>query len=166
MEALAKEGQARLKVDEIAKNLGVTKGSFYHHFKNREDFVESILDFWADSFTEYVIQTIGNLEASASDKLLELMRLVEREGLDRYDIAFRSWAAQDPKVAEVVQKVDVARHRFITTLFKEMGFKEPELSMRVKIWLVYASAQRTIRFPGKGETDELIVQRHRFFTEA
>lgn len=164
MEVLARDGQAKLRIDDIAASLGVTKGSFYHHFKNRDDFVENILAFWAESFTDYVVKTIGDQDGSGDAKLLELTRLVEREGLDRYDIAFRSWAAQDRKVADVVEKVDAARYSFIETLFREMGFEEPELGMRVRIWLVHASAHRTLRLPEKVSSEEDLLRRHRFFT--
>lgn len=164
MEVLANDGQAKLRIDDIAASLGVTKGSFYHHFKSREDFVESILAFWAESFTDYVVKTIEELEGNGEHKLLELTRLVEREGLDRYDIAFRSWAAQDRKVADVVEQVDAARYSFIESLFRDMGFKEPDLGMRVQIWLVYASAHRTLRLPKKAGSEEDLMRRHRFFT--
>lgn len=47
IEVLSKDGQAKLRTEHIAKALGVTRGSFYHHFKNREEFVFALVDFWA-----------------------------------------------------------------------------------------------------------------------
>jgi AcrR family transcriptional regulator len=165
MEVLAKEGQAKLRVDTLAGQLGVTKGSFYHHFKNRDDFVQRLLAYWSSAFTDNVIAEGGTLEGSPEERLLQVMRMIEREGLERYDIAFRSWAAQEPSVAEGVRKVDQARYRFIRSLFAEMGFEGPDLENRVRIWLVFYSAKRTVHVPKSPEDDEdAIARRHAFFT--
>jgi AcrR family transcriptional regulator len=165
MEVLAKEGQAKLRVDTLAGQLGVTKGSFYHHFKNRDDFVQRLLAYWSSAFTDNVIAEGGTLEGSPEERLLQVMRMIERGGLERYDIAFRSWAAQEPSVAEGVRKVDQARYRFIRSLFAEMGFEGPDLENRVRIWLVFYSAKRTVHVPKSPEDDEdAIARRHAFFT--
>ena len=165
MEVLARDGQAKLRVDRLASDLGVTKGSFYHHFENREDFVESLLAYWASAFTDWVVREVESLDVPADERLLRLMQTIQREGLDRYDIAFRSWAAQDPSVAELVKKVDLARYDFIRSLFSEMGFEGRELEDRLRIWLVFHSAQSTVFVPkDNGDAEEEIIRRHAFFT--
>ena len=166
MQALAKEGQAELRVDAHASQLGVTKGSFYHHFKNREEFVQSLLAYWSSAFTDNAIAEVRALEGSPEERLLKLMQIIEREGLDRYDIAFRSWAAQDSSVAKGVRKVDLARYRFIRSLFAEMGFEGTDLEDRVRIWLVFQSAHHTVYSPKRlGNGKDAIIRRHAFFTQ-
>ena len=165
MEVLAREGQAKLRVDRLASDLGVTKGSFHHHFENREDFVESLLAYWSSAFTDSVVREIERLEMPADERHLKLMQMIQREGLDRYDIAFRSWAAQDPSVAEEVKKVDLARYKFIHSLFSEMGFEGQDLEDRLRIWLVFHSAQSTVFVPDDAvESEQAINHRHAFFT--
>jgi hypothetical protein len=94
------------------------------------------------------------------------MQGIERRGLDRYDIAFRSWAAQEPSVAKSVRKVDLARYRFIRSLFAQMGFEGDELEDRARIWLVFESAQHTIYLPkASGSVEDAINRRHAFFTQ-
>jgi AcrR family transcriptional regulator len=164
MEVLAQEGQAKLRVDRLAKQLGVTKGSFYHHFASRDDFVRSLISLWSSDFTDRVIKQLGT-EVPASERLLHLMQLIEAEGLDRYDIAFRSWAAQDEMVAEEVRKIDAARYRYVRSLFAELGFKGRELRERVRIWLVFHSAQRTVHLPENANgSRSQIAWRYAFFT--
>lgn len=165
MEVLAREGQAKLNVDALASELGVTKGSFYHHFKDRDDFVQSLTAYWSSTFTDWVIAELESETLSPEARLLRLMQLIEREQLDRYEIAFRSWAAQDPSVAEDVRKVDLIRYRFVRSLFAEMGFEGSDLEDRVRIWLVFHSAQRTVFVPEeRGDQDQAIKRRHAFFT--
>ena len=165
MEVLAREGQAKLRVETLANDLGVTKGSFYHHFENREDFVRSLLAYWSSAFTDWVIGEVKGVDRPASEQLLKLMQTIQREGLDRYDNAFRSWAAQDPSVAKEVEKVDLARYEFVRLLFSEMGFEGQDLEDRLRIWLVFHSAQSTVFVPNDTEdTEEAINSRHAFFT--
>jgi AcrR family transcriptional regulator len=166
MEVLAREGQAKLRIDKLAGELGVTKGSFYHHFKDRDDFVHGLLDYWARTYTDQIIEEVSALKGPAEDRLLQVMQGIERQGLDRYDIAFRSWAAQEPSVAKGIRKVDLKRYKFIHSLFAEMGFRGNDLEDRVRIWLVFHSAQHTVHVPetSKDEEEE-IARRHAFFTQ-
>ncbi|MFC3614878.1 TetR/AcrR family transcriptional regulator [Lutimaribacter marinistellae] len=165
LKVLTQDGQAKLNVEKIAADLGVTKGSFYHHFRNRGDFVGSIVDFWADEFTSKPIKMLKASRRSPAGRLLQIMEAVNEGGLNLYDAAFRSWAAQDPSVAEVVRQVDIARHRTINDLFAGMGFEGDELRERTRIWLVFHSAQSTVHIPEDAAvTKETIMHRFRFFT--
>lgn len=147
LDVLAEEGQAKLRIDKLAGDLGVTKGSFYHHFDGRDDFVGKLLDYWSRTYSDRVIKEISALTVSPRERVLEMMRLIERERLDRYDIAFHSWAAQEPSVAEVVSKVDAERHAFCRSLFAEMGFEGPELEFRTHAFLAYHVGKNTIFVP-------------------
>lgn len=147
LDVLAEQGQAKLRIDKLAADLGVTKGSFYHHFKSRDDFVEKLLDYWARRYTDRVIDEIGALQMPARERLLEMMRLIVRERLDRYDIAFRSWAAQEPSVAEMVREVDIKRHHYCRSLFAEMGFQGAELEFRTHAFLAYQVGKGVIFVP-------------------
>lgn len=165
MDVLAKEGQAKLHVENLASKLGVTKGSFYHHFKSREDFVLAILDYWSAVFTDKVNAEVDESGLPARERLLLLMKLIERDGLDRYDAAFRSWAAQDPTVRKFVKKVDTIRFEFVRSMFSDMGFEGDDLDERTRIWLVFHCSQRTVLLPGSFKTDtEVVTYRLNFFT--
>ncbi|MGI9521088.1 MAG: TetR/AcrR family transcriptional regulator [Hyphomicrobiaceae bacterium] len=147
LEVLSREGQAKLRTERIARDLGVTRGSFYHHFKNRQTFVLALVDYWARLFTEQTNSVVAETGKSAEERLLFLMRLIRDNRLDRHDISFRSWAAQDPEVAEKVREVDKLRYKFVRDLFVEIGFTGDDLEERVRMFLVYESAQHTVYFP-------------------
>jgi AcrR family transcriptional regulator len=166
LEILAQKGQAKLRVNDIVADLGVTKGSFYHHFKDRADFVQALLEYWSGALTGGVIAQVENLKKEpAEDRLLFLMRAIQRERLDRYDIAFRSWAAQEPAVAAMVEEVDTQRYKFVRSLFSEMGFRGNDLEDRVRIWLVFHSAQGAVFIPNDGQRSDAMIKRwHAFFT--
>lgn len=147
MEVLAREGKSKLSTESLAKDLGVTRGSFYHHFKNREDFVRSLLRFWASNFTAEIVSSIQSSSLTPEERVLHLMRLIRDERIDRYDIALRGWAAEEPNVAEELRKVDEARYLFVRKLFEDLGFQGADLEERTRLFVVYESKQFTAYFP-------------------
>ncbi len=165
MEILAHEGQAKLRPEMLASKLGVTRGSFSHHFKSRDQFASEIIAYWSEAFTDNVNKTVGASGLEPKQRLLYLARLIHQERLDRYDIAFRSWAAQDSKVAKEVQKVDMKRYKFVKSIFSEMGFKGNDLEDRVRIWLIYQCAQHTVYLPEPKNRERAMLRHHAFFTQ-
>ena len=50
LKTLGEFGENGLTIERLTGTLGVTKGSFYHHFRNVEDFREQLIAFWADQY--------------------------------------------------------------------------------------------------------------------
>ena len=69
LEEVAREGGAKLRIDKLVEGLGVTKGSFYWHFKDREDFVQSLVEFWAEYTTTKVIEIMSQARGDAQERL-------------------------------------------------------------------------------------------------
>ena len=128
--------------------------------------MNSLISYWSEGFTDSVIAVVNDSHGSPSDRLWALTRHIETEGLDRFDNAFRSWAAQDVMVAELIREVDLKRHAFVRGLFEDLGFSGAELDMRVKVWLVFASARRTVYTPeDQASANTELELRHAFFTQ-
>lgn len=168
MKVLSQDGGANLNIDHMCHKLGVTKGSFYAHFENRADFIEKLVAHWAENYTQSVVDAINELEnATAEHRLLALMRFLHRNQSARYDIVIRAWAAQEPSVAKAIRKVDDQRFRYIRRIFYQMGFREPELSLRTQIFVVFNSTVDSFQLPSpRLKVDEQIRLMHAFFTRA
>lgn len=165
LNVLSQEGQARLNVERLAAELGVTKGSFYHHFRNRSDFVEQLLAFWEDEYTDRLRRVLETSLEPPCVRLLQIMTAVEREELTQFDTAFRSWAAQDDAVARVVRRVDTTRFETIKAIFAEIGFTGDELVERTSIWLLFHSSLSSVYVPDSTPlSDQKIRSRLHFFT--
>ena len=166
MDVLSKQGEARLTIDRLCLELGVTKGSFYAHFVDRADFVKKFISYWADNFTNTVVTEISKLEdQSPETRLLALMNLLRGKRFARYDIAVRSWAAHDRIVADGVRKVDRQRFQYLKAIFKEIGFHGAELDIRTRLFVVFFSSEEGMRIPSSGlKVDEEIKHMHAFFT--
>ena len=119
LNALAEEGGARLRVDALAKRLGVTKGSFYHHFLSRDDFISAVADYWAQVYKDDVIAHVEERGGDGLRRIRTLIQTIGAGGYDRYDIAFRSWAAQDANVAKRMRIVDEHRYVFLLSVFAD-----------------------------------------------
>ncbi len=166
LEVLAREGQAKLRIEALTGSLGVTKGSFYWHFKNREDFVMALLEYWAREYTERVIEEMKQARGSARQRLLSLMETLHEQESARYDTAVRSWANQEPAVAAVVKRVDKARLRYVGSLFAELGFKGKELEMRTRTFVIYHSLKNGLFVrKSKKEERELVRLQHTWLTK-
>lgn len=117
IDTMAVEGVGALTIDRLAHQLGVTKGSFYHHFQNQADYRDALLSFWYEEGTERIIakaETVGEALASM-DRVMALSPIVARR--NDPELAFRTWAARDPDVREFVQRVDKRRLKYGEDLF-------------------------------------------------
>lgn len=145
LDILAREGQAKLRIEMICAALGVTKGSFYWHFKDRDDFLQSVVQFWSDRFTDPVMQRVTDMGGTARERIETLLRVVSEGRFARYDVSIRAWAAQDPDLlSAIVEEVDKRRLAFVGSLFTEMGFEDPEAEMRARAVVAYVCYEESV----------------------
>ena len=144
MNALEVHGIQGVRVQTIAKKLGVTTGSFYWHFENRRELLAAMLDYWDGSMTDSVIVDVEAAGCAPKERILTLMEVVVLKKRNRYDTAFRSWARSDPAVAERVRGVDARRHRFVEGLFRTVGFTKSEARARGRLLADYLMAQGVV----------------------
>jgi AcrR family transcriptional regulator len=119
LDALAEGGLAAVAVEPVAARLGVTKGSFYWHFANRQALIDAALSQW-EAYTEKIIEGLAKIRDPA-----ERMRTLMESALgDHRDaaVAFRLIsAADDPAIAEVVRRVTGRRLEVMRAALEELG---------------------------------------------
>ena len=130
LEALNQEGFGRLNIDNLVSSLGVTKGSFYWHFKKRNHFILALIGYWDVKFTRLVIEHIDKFEGNSRERLLELMLFVTRNQLAHYDFAIHALAQNDPEIFPQIKEVLNRRFSYVASLFSEMGFRGDNLKLR------------------------------------
>jgi len=87
-DALDGEGYAGIPVESLARRLNVTRGSFYHHFRNREDFVTTLLTAWEDDYTARMLAYAAD-GRGAGDTLARYLRIPAEKRPGR-EIAIRA----------------------------------------------------------------------------
>jgi AcrR family transcriptional regulator len=154
LEALRKGGVAAVRVERLAGEVGVTKGSFYHHFRDRGALLEALLEFWSREMTDAEFERIGALRGGLAARLVALAEDVLEKGMGRYDPAIRAWARNDRKVAAAVAQVDRRRVRALTDLFQEAGFGAAQARSRARLFYTFLLGEPQVRAPAR-EPDEL-----------
>ncbi len=92
LELLQDEGINAVTVDALALQLGITRGSFYHHFKNRNDLSKEMLEYWKEKWTVEIRDDIASLGLDGLQSLTALMNLIRHRKSADYDSAVRAWA--------------------------------------------------------------------------
>jgi AcrR family transcriptional regulator len=130
LDAIAEGGLAAAAVVPLAKQLGVTKGSFYWHFANREALVEAALAEWEQSHTAAVI---AEIEATSDDPVQQLRllfrRVTELAARDRIELALLA-NADHPTVHPVLDRVTRRRINFTAGLFQRFGLSRAQAKRR------------------------------------
>jgi AcrR family transcriptional regulator len=127
---LRDRGAPALTVDELTKELGVSKGSFYWHFENYTAFLKALAEYWRAGFTDELAVSLGEQIMEPEARLRFLSETIIREGLGKLDLQFRSLAISHSVVREVVERVDQTRINTLTSVFRELGFEGDALSVR------------------------------------
>jgi AcrR family transcriptional regulator len=114
LHALARGGPDAVRVEPLAKELGVTRGGFYWHFEDRGALLTAMLDAWEQATTEQVAAQVGE-GGDATDKLRRLFTLTSPSVVET-DLAVRDWARRDHAVAERLRRIDNHRMDYLRTL--------------------------------------------------
>lgn len=132
---LAQGGVESVRVERLAKTLGVSKGSFYWHFEDRGALLTSVLETWEQQGTLRIIETVDRREAHAADRLWALFDQVfgGPAELDAFEAGVRAWAAQAPEVKRVVRRVDRRRLSYVANLLVEAGIPAAEAKRRSEL---------------------------------
>lgn len=142
---LKTKGISGIKVEALARILGVSKGGFYGYFQNREAFLQAMLDYWAEVLTNRIIKSIGEFKGSLTEKLQQLLHLVDDKIFDNTERPMLSWAIIDSKAEKVVMRAVRERLDFLTQLFLEGGFSQEQAEVRADIVHTYMAGSRSFR---------------------
>ena len=164
LETLRTEGFEAIKIDRLAKQLGISRSGFYYHFKDRQDLLQHLLDYWANEFTAVITDSLEMKKLDAEKRLIITMKMVKDKKLAQYDLAMAGWAKVDPLVAAIVKKVVTMRLNYVRLIFKELGFRGDELEMRARLYLCYhAWEEVTFVDDNSDEYTRLQKLRHKMF---
>ncbi|NIM92956.1 MAG: TetR family transcriptional regulator [Anaerolineales bacterium] len=126
LKVLAESGVSGLTIDALSSRLGLTKGSFYHHFKDVQDYHEQLITYWADQY----LSTADSYPQDAFAGLELLDNIMNRifKPITEPEVAIRNWAHENNMVRSYVEEVEKARHGFVLHAF-QMVTKETDQAL-------------------------------------
>ena len=135
LDAIAEGGIEAVAVEPLARRLGVTKGSFYWHFQNRNALLKAALDAWEEQETTAVVRQVENI--SDPRKRLQQVFRVANSGFrnGRLTGVFAA-ASSDPLIGPVVERVAKNRLDFLLDCYASLGYPREE----ARRWAMFAYA--------------------------
>jgi AcrR family transcriptional regulator len=129
LRALADGGPDAVRIEPLARALGVTRGGFYWHFTDRSALLAEMLGTWERATTQEVAERLDREGGDASARLRRLLALTSTRVL-MTDLAVRDWARRDPAVAERLRRVDNQRMDYLRTLFATLCADPDDIEAR------------------------------------
>jgi AcrR family transcriptional regulator len=118
---LAGHGVESVRVEVVARDLGVSKGSFYWHFRDRSELLEKLLARWEDGELEWL--NAGD-KAGAATRWAKFIERTSNPGRMRTEVALRAWARGDARVATRVAAIEKRKARLIADVLRDVGFTQ------------------------------------------
>lgn len=139
LDLLAAQGIDGVRVEPLAKQLHVTKGSFYWHFRDRDALLEAMLARWRRQATLQNIERIEQTHEPAPVRLKRLMDLpfhgARADRAAHIELSIRLWGRRDDRARSALEEVDQLRLHYIGQLLEQCGV--PAEESRARAILVY-----------------------------
>lgn len=139
-EVLVDQGIDHVRVDVLATQLQVTRGSFYWHFRDREDLLRRVLQAWSDRSTALLTMRLESARDDPLEQLRDVISLPFRgraaQRAARIELAIRAWARRDPMAQAALDASDASRLDYHAAIFRALGFDGDEA--RARAFLTYS----------------------------
>jgi AcrR family transcriptional regulator len=134
LDAIAAGGLAAVAVEPLARSLGVTKGSFYAHFSNRDELIEAALEAWEHSHAEEQVEQFRAIDDPA-ERLAAVLRVATEFSQSGAPSVHGRLMGEldDPRVRSAVSRVNAARLDRLSGTYRELGLTERTARDRARI---------------------------------
>ena len=136
LDVIAEQGVVAVSVEALARQLGVTKGSFYWHFPTREALLKAALERWESQDIDNVFAQVEPI-ADARERLCELFRRTGREAKSHVIYSALLRALDHALVKPVMERVSRRRMEFLTVAYRQVGMPRAQAVHRAR--LAYAA---------------------------
>jgi AcrR family transcriptional regulator len=121
---LSENGEDALRIEILCRELEVTKGSFYHHFLNMEEYIKELMEQWKwENTTSVILEAQKQKDFQAKADLLHALVTSKDQELE---VRIRGWSVRNKNVENVLKTVDETRVGFLTEMYREKGIAEKE----------------------------------------
>ncbi|RJO70776.1 TetR/AcrR family transcriptional regulator [Nocardia panacis] len=158
LRALAAGGVDAVRVEALAKSLGVTKGGFYGYFADRDALLTAMLDTWEHEAVDEVLERIDETDGDILEKArLAGMLTFSDDRLLPIDLAIRDWARRDAAVAARLRRVDNSRMDLLRSALRTVCSDPDEIEARSLLAFCAAIGSHFLAADHSGRTREEVI---------
>jgi AcrR family transcriptional regulator len=152
-------GVDAVRIEALARDLRVSKGSFYWHFRDRQDLLEKALAHWE----QHELASLDlDRNAGAASRWARIVQATADPGHIQLAASVRSWARRDEHVARRVATVELRKTAVIAGVLQDIGFTRSAAETWAEValllclgWLDRATRDRQFQLAGRGLGDSL-----------
>lgn len=135
IDKLIAEGIAGVKVQLLAKQLGVSRSSFYWFFQDSQDLQDQLLDYWLKRNTGPIIECAMRPAANINKAVCNVFECwIDSNQFDPdLDIAIRFWGRHEDRIRSVLDEADRQRVDALTRMFRRYGYDDEVSETRARV---------------------------------
>jgi AcrR family transcriptional regulator len=132
---LARRGVGAVTALDLSQRLGVSRSSFYWHFRSRDGLLDTLLQRWEDLNTRSIVRETEAPAETIVEAVLNVFRCWVDAALfsPRLDLAVREWARCSELVRLRLDRSDSARMRAIEAMFRRHGYPPDDALVRARV---------------------------------
>ncbi|WUH99985.1 TetR/AcrR family transcriptional regulator [Spirillospora sp. NBC_00431] len=123
---LAEQGAPAVTLDRLCERMGLSRGSFYHHFGSMPRYRSRLLSHFEAEYTTAIIDSVEGAGDLPRERLRRLLTQALTSTDPELEIAMRAWAKQNSEAAAVQEHVDATRIEYLRGLCEEAGHARPD----------------------------------------
>jgi AcrR family transcriptional regulator len=156
IKALVSDGIDHVKIQVIAKELGVSRSSFYWFFESLQDLHNQLLEHWLRKNTGPIIERAMRPAPTIIRAIINVFECWTDEALydPRLDMAIRLWARRSEQVKAVMELADNQRLEAVAAMYRRYGYQEEDALIRARVLYFTQIGHYTL------EVDEDLETRH------
>lgn len=147
LELIAEKGIAALRVEPLARRLGITKGSFYWHFPGRDELLARALDRWEQQDRQHLKLSL-HAATEPAERLADFVWRTSRQTLTHRIYVALCASPNDARIGPVLRRVTERRLKYLASALEELGLNATEARHRAN--LMYSSYVGYLQLQAQG----------------
>ncbi len=144
---ISEQGISALRVEPLARRLGITKGSFYWHFPGRDELLTCSLARWEQQDRQHLKLSLRAASAPA-ERLADFVWRTSRQTLTHRVYVALCASPEHPCIRPVLRRVTERRIKYLAAALKELGLTERAACHRAN--LMYSSYVGYLQLQAQG----------------
>ena len=162
LDRLNKTSYTDIKIEYLCKCLKVTKGSFYHHFKNINDYYSKLIEYLFNKERINLDQSFNDIPTPKGRINYINQHIIKN--ISKEKVSLRAWGSHNKEVKQQLDKKDVIRIEYFTKLYLDTGLDPKKASIMAKLnFALLVGIYQLFYNRSKSELNELIPEINNLF---